>query len=163
MYTWGAPKCTLRKEQGYIYCTLWSEERSGKQPLFWTRPPYVWIDFHMEIHLRFLFCKTPPLGKIPYNAMIMLIISKLQSLYYSPILTRMGKGFGYIFLPLSGTSTLYIFSPFWWQYSIKLQWIMTLKRRSKISWLLPEIMGVQHSLPHVLFVLFISSFRIYAY
>lgn len=39
---------------------------------------------------------------------------------------------------------------------------MTLKRRSKISWLQPENMGVQHSLPHILSVLFISSFRIYA-
>lgn len=56
----------------------------------------------------------------------------------------------------------FMFSLFWWQYRIKLQWITTLKRRSETSWLQPEILGGQRSLPHILSVLFIPSFRIYA-
>lgn len=134
------------------------------QPLFWTCPPHVWIDCHTEIHQRFLFCKTAALGKIHYNDTIILILSYLQHLYY--ILSysdKNGKGLCILFLTFSGTFLLLTISSFCWQCSIKVQWIMTLKRRNKISWVPPEMMGMQHSLLHVLPVIFISSFRIYAY
>lgn len=67
MYTWGAPKCTLRKKQGYIYYGLWGEWNK-EQTYFWTCPSCVRIDdFHAEIHLRVLFCKTASLGDIHYT------------------------------------------------------------------------------------------------
>jgi len=48
----------------------------------------------MEIHLRYcFFCKTAPLGKIHYSAVMMLIINCLQPLYYSPAYSdKNGKG-----------------------------------------------------------------------
>lgn len=88
-----------------------------------------------------------------------LIMSCVQPLHYSPAYCEEnGNGFCIrISFHECHFPAFYLFLSF---HSSTLLSCNGLKRRSKISWLLHEIRDVQHCIPHIQSVLFISSFRI---